>query len=237
MILDNFPKVLWINLEKSIDRRKYMEELLNGYGIQHTRIRAINGLDWRDPELKTFCFKNRMISSAENACTCSHFKALQYFVDNITDDKIIIFEDDVSFEFLKYIPYNWSEFEINLPKNYNVVQLAISTTKVVTPNLVKTNPENNYYCTCAYLITKSAAKQILSNYYLKSYSKFDLSRAVWATADTALYSLPNTYSIPIFTYCAKDSTIHSRHLNAHIDSKQQQLNMWTKINTEKLMTI
>ena len=222
MILDNFPHILWINLDESIDRRNYMENLLNSQKLKHTRIKAINGLKWTDPELKTFCIKNRMINSAENACTCSHFKALKYFIENIPDDKIIIFEDDVSFEFLELIPFNWSQLEKNLPENYDVIQLAISVTsssKKINCHLVKNTPGNKYYCTCAYLITKKAAQQILTNYYSNLVGRFDLSKHKWATADTALYSLPNTYSIPIFTYKGTESTIHNGHLHAHITSK------------------
>lgn len=45
MILDNFPKVLWINLNSSEERRSYMENLLKSYNIENTRISAINGVD------------------------------------------------------------------------------------------------------------------------------------------------------------------------------------------------
>ena len=227
MILDNFPKALWINMDKSVERRKYMQQLLDIYKINHTRISAINGVDRPMTELQLYCRSNRRLRPSENACTASHFKALKYFVENMTDDKIIIFEDDVSFEFLKYIPFNWSQLEKNFPPNYNVIQLAISTWGgTVTNNLVKYTKEKKYYCTAAYLITRKAAIEPIDKYFSKTFYKLDLSNTVNATADTALYSLPNTFSIPIFTYQAYDSTIHTSHLDAHISSKNQQLNIW-----------
>lgn len=227
MILDNFPKVLWINMDKSVERRRYMQQLLDSYKISHTRISAVNGVDRPMTELVMYCKPNRKLRISENACTASHFKALKYFVEQTKEDKIIIFEDDVSFEFLQYIPYNWSQLEKNFPQNYSVIQLAISTWgSGVTNNLVKFSADKKYYCTAAYLITRKAAIELINKYFHKTHYKLDLSTKENATADSALYSLPNTFSIPIFTYQAYDSTIHTSHLDAHITSKSQQLNLW-----------
>ena len=227
MILDNFPKVLWINMDKSVDRRKYMQQLLDSYKINHTRISSINGIDRPMTELQLYCRSNKKLLPSENACTASHFKALKYFIENTTEDKIIIFEDDVSFEFLQYIPFNWSQLEKKFPPNYSVIQLAISTWGGAVSNiLVKYTKEKKYYCTAAYLITRKAAIELVDKYFSKTYFKLDLSNTANATSDTAIYSVPNTFSIPIFTYRAYDSTIHASHLNAHIISKNQQLSNW-----------
>lgn len=226
MILDNFPNILWINLDKSTNRRDYMENLLKSHDLKNTRISAINGIDKSDYELFYFCKKNNSIQTVENACTASHFKALKYFVEETTDNRIIIFEDDVSFEFLEYIPYNWSEFEKSLPEIYDVIQLAIYSDYDIEHTLVKFSPERKYYCTTAYMITRQAAVKLIDMYFSKILNKLDLSNKPFATADTALYSLPNTYSIPIFTYQGYDSTIHSSHLDSHINSKRRQLTKW-----------
>ena len=141
MILDNFPKVLWINLDRSEKRRAHMEKLLAN--LDHTRISAI---DAKGPEFNNYCIAD--INSLENACTCSHLKALKYFVEETKENRIVIFEDDVSFEFLPFIPYNWSIFEKMLPDDYNVVQLALNT-----PNAIKTYLDvyqTHNYCAAAY---------------------------------------------------------------------------------------
>lgn len=227
MILDNFPKVLWINLDKSVARRKYMENLLKWYNLDNHRICAVDGTKHINPDLKRYCISNPKLSPAENACTCSHLLAMQYFVDNMDDDRVIIFEDDVSFDFLNIIPFSWSELEKNFPKNYDIIQLAISTNKINVDNiLVKTTPELKYYCSTAYLITKDAAKKILKQYYYRTYGKFNLSVQKYATADSILTSVGHTYSIPIFSYKSTDSTIHPNHLAIHKRSRDQQLILW-----------
>lgn len=202
-----------------------METLLNKYKLVHQRIAAVDGS--MVGELEKYCIPNNKLTRAENACTTSHLLAMKYFVENIPDDRIIIFEDDVSFEFLQYIPFNWSELDKNFPVNYEVIQLAITYEKGSVGNiLVKTVPEMTYYCSAAYLITKKAATNLLAKYYAKNLGKFVLSTQLYATADAMIASTGFTYSIPIFTYQTIESTIHPQHLLNHNRTKTQQLNLW-----------
>lgn len=234
MILDNFPRVLWINLDKSTRRKLYMEKLLNSHNIIHTRIKAIDGTNIYDQHLHTLCYINSRLTLAENACTCSHLIALKYFVENMEDDNIIIFEDDVSFEFLEYIPFNWSIFMKNLPEKFDIIQLAITYENGYINNLlIKSDPAMKYYCSAAYLITKEAAKKILSKYYSNKFKKIILHSQEYATADSMISSTGATYSIPIFTYQTLESIIHPRHLINHNRTKTQQLNIWKKTMENK----
>lgn len=173
--------------------------------------------------------KHPELSDAENACSCSHLIALRYFIEKTNEDKIVIFEDDVSFEFLEYIPYNWSEFMEHLPKNYKIIQLAvIGMGRDVYPKL---DIINYLYCsTTAYLITRKAAIEILNDYY-PNFEKITLSNKIMGTAraDEIIRLYGNTYSIPIFTYRGTDSTIHAEHLSIHLKSKNQQFDEWKKI--------
>lgn len=240
MLLDNFPKILWINLYRSQKRREYMESLLNKHNLINTRISAVDGkaiLDRLsskhiyDKEFNEICIQNIKWTSVENACTCSHIKALKYFVDNIPDDKVIIFEDDISFEFLKLIPFNWSELEANFPENFDVIQLAITYEKGSIGNLlIKTNPSMNYFCSAAYLVTKTGAKKLVEKYYNSDVNKIDLSTKEFVTADSMISSTGHTYSIPIFTYQTTESTIHPRHLYNHSRTKTQQYKLWKSID-------
>ena len=227
MILDGFPKVIWINLDRCAKRKAYMEQLLKKYAITNYRIRAVDGTNPRDPELVNICIKNNRLTAPENACACSHLKAMKFFVDNIEDSEIIIFEDDISFDFLQFIPYDWSEFIKNLPTGYDVIQLAITYENgSINNTLIKTDPSSKYYCSAAYLITKLGAQKILDRYYSDIFRKYDLSVQEYATADSMISSTGSTYSIPIFTYQTSDSTIHPRHIYTHNRSKLQQYQLW-----------
>ena len=225
MFLDSFPKVLWINLDRSEKRRKYMEELLNDHKIEHTRIPAIDGMN----DISKYCVPSIFISTYANACTSSHMKALQYFVDNVEDDRVIIFEDDVSFEFLPYISSNWSEFEKILPDDYNVVQLAVIAEHPITTDLTQ---YLGYSSAAAYLIRKKAASKILRNYVLDG--KVNLRWTLYPVSEHAVYRLPHVYSIPIFTYLNEDSTIHNDHLDLHKKSKNQQYQAWLRAGNKAI---
>lgn len=224
MKLNNFPKILWINLERSIERREYMEELLNKNNLMNVRIVGIDGMN--KEELEKICIKNDSITDSENACTCSHLIALKYFIENTDENEIIIFEDDVSFEFLNLIPYNWSELINNFPKKYDIIQLAVSSSLQISNKLIKISVKNKYFGTVAYLITRDKAINILDEYYN---DKINLKYKENPTSDNIIISDQNTYCIPIFSYKVSDSTIHTNDLIFQRRSKKQQYNAWLNL--------
>lgn len=222
MKLDEFPHILWINMDKSIERRQYMEIILDEYNLENTRITAIDG---STQQLEKICVSNPYYSPEENACTCSHLTALKYFVEMMDDDEIIIFEDDVDFLFLPYIPYNWLEFRKIIPDIYDLIQLSISSVCNIIPKLVKRHISTPYYSSTAYLITKKTAITLIDKYF-RDDGMIDLSIELNSTSDYILMNFPNIYSIPIFSYQTENSTIHQSHKNMHDFSKNQQWNEW-----------
>lgn len=208
-----------------------MIKLLNKYGIQHTRIRAIDGLN--RAEMEASCIMNPKISIFENACTCSHILALKYFVENMDDEIIVIFEDDVSFEFLDLIPFNWSELVKRFPNNYDIIQLAITHEGHVVTDLVKVDDTLKYFCSTAYLIKRSVARNIIGHYYSEDLQKIFLLGKQYATADAMILHSGNVFAIPIFTYQTNESTIHPHHWYIHKRAKQQQYEQWKKIAKNK----
>lgn len=232
MKLNNFPKVLWINLDKSKDRCEYMEYLLKVYKLNHQRIEGIDGTRSCHQDLENICQPNVKLTPAENACTCSHLKAMKYFLEETDEDQVVIFEDDVSFDFLQYIPYDWSDLMNQLPECYGVIHLAITseTNQNITRELVKTTSSTKYYCSTAYMIKRDAAEKIINEYYSKEENRFILKNKTNATADAIITNTNSTYSIPIFTYQIGNSLIHPHHWYIHYNSKMKQLAMWKNTN-------
>ena len=75
-LLQDLPHLLWINMEKSIDRRQYMTNLLEDYHItKHTRIPALDGLITDSyiphPHLR--------VSRPEYGCVSSHLMEVFIF--------------------------------------------------------------------------------------------------------------------------------------------------------------
>lgn len=226
MILDGFPRVLWINLQRSKDRYQIMSDLCKSYNLQNHRIEAVDGLGaWA--HLERYVVPNPTLTKKETACSISHLSAIMYFLHKMTDPYVVIFEDDVSFEFLQYIPYNWSTFMNSLPNDWQVVQLSVSELEPISDiNLIRTQEGDGRYCSAAYLINREGAKNILDQYFSPRVNKYVLYGKYHPTSDQIICHTVPTYSIPIFTYHNNSSTIHPEHLVYHIASKDHQQKVW-----------
>ena len=73
--LKGFPKVLWINLDRVPQRRAYMEEQLNYWGLSDNhRISGVDGDEYEE-YLKGSVPHN--MNKGEIACVMSHLNALR----------------------------------------------------------------------------------------------------------------------------------------------------------------
>ena len=218
MILDQFPLIYWINLKRSVTRRRSMANTLTSMQMVHRRFEAVDGR-----EVHLYGTPHPTLSDAESACTFSHLLLLRQFLTT-NRQEVIVFEDDVSFQFLQYIPYNWSQFRASLPP-FQAIQLAVTTNyQTSVPCRLTPFDPALYYCSAAYLITRSGAEQILTTY--DAAENLDLSKYERGEADKVLFSSIKTYTIPFITYTTTDSTIHRDHLHIQKLSKHQQLLAW-----------
>ena len=86
--LDNFPHVLWINLDRFPDRKTYMEEQFEYWNIKnHHRISGIDGAEYESYLKGTV---PPQMNDGEIACVMSHLNALKYFVEETEEDEIFI---------------------------------------------------------------------------------------------------------------------------------------------------
>lgn len=174
------PDILWINLEKSVDRRKYMETNLNNLNLKHTRINALD-----TSNLQSFCFDdtnniqiNNIKKDKQLACFFSHIKALEHFVNNkILGDYCLISEDDLSMETVKYWNKPFWDYINDAPKDFEVIQLVQTYTTI--NGLTKLNKYNilnmkkhtfdkgvPWGCVL-YLVKRTFAEKIISDFIKK----------------------------------------------------------------------
>lgn len=235
MKLENFPKCLWINLDRSNTRRKHMENLCAKYKIENHRIAAV---DAKNPESIRKVCNYRSPHFKYLAITLSRLKAIKYFLENMPDEKrVIIFEDDVSFEYLNMIPYDWTDFENNLPSDYGIIQLALickkPDKKPVHPWLHPRSINYNHSSLAAVMITREAAQKIHNIYYDTKTNKYNLVCTNTGALPYYIYNACKTYAIPIFTYLGTDSTVHN-HLKEHNKSKKYIKDVWQNFTKNKV---
>lgn len=128
--LKNFPSVNYTSLYESVDRRKFMQDQFDHYGITKTNVYLterfnkisnyvqVTGTGLGMPEVH-----NQM------GTIISHLNLLRNWYVSTDEEYAIFCEDDVSFESIKHWNFTWDEFVQHLPEYWNGVQL----TKVQMP--------------------------------------------------------------------------------------------------------
>ena len=147
----------YINLDKSVERKEYMEEMLKKKNIKCERFSAIDGNNY------SHLCQNLNISIGALGCKLSHLELLKKVKKN---GWTIIFEDDINLNFnskehiLKIIS--------SLPSSAELVLFGTSPRKIVlnvcTFNFKKYNDfvwqtDNNLSCAHAYAITYQGAQK------------------------------------------------------------------------------
>jgi GR25 family glycosyltransferase involved in LPS biosynthesis len=208
--MDKIP-IYWINLERSPSRKSIMENQFIQYNI--TNHQRIEGIDGKNLEFSAYKDKCENITVYELACTLSHLKAIETAYNN-GDEYALIFEDDCTFEYIKYQKYSIVELiekMNNDHKDWNILQLCtcgrIDHCERMrdNSNLIERRSRD---CATAYLINKSGMNQLLQCNNRLSQS------------DTYLYKYCKTYCItkPYFSYQFSNifkSSVHNQGANSN----------------------
>ena len=99
--LKNIGPIYYLNLDDQPERKEYMEEQFQYWGIEnYTRISAYDG---REDDLGDI-IKGRYpesMSSGEIGCITSHLKAIKYWMETSDSPYAIIMEDDCNLDLVK----------------------------------------------------------------------------------------------------------------------------------------
>ena len=121
--LAHFPPVLWINLDRFPERKKYMEEQFDYWEIKdHHRISGIDGAEYESYLKGTV---PPSMNDGELACVMSHLTALKYFVEETDHDEIFIMEDDVDLSLARHWNFTWKDVRRRVPVAFDCLQLTI----------------------------------------------------------------------------------------------------------------
>ena len=224
--LKNIGKIYYLNLDDQPERKEYMEQQFDYWGIEnYTRISAYDG---REDDLSDI-IKGRYpsdMSSGEIGCTTSHLKALKEFLK--TDEPYaIIMEDDVDLNTVKFWSFKWVDFMAHVPYDWDVVQLAIICTGALHARIHKRFV--NDFSTACYMITRHHAEKLIKFHCRGDKYKLDNGVKPRAVADDLIYNSGNTYSIPIFLYkIALGSSIHPDNIDNFHKASHEALTMFWK---------
>jgi hypothetical protein len=240
-------KHYWINIDKCVDRRQYMEQQFNSKMIENFRIEAETPNTIKEYQI----MRNEKSTAAtpeELSCIISHLKAIKKGYED-GDPYFCIVEDDMV---LKKINFDKILTHIKIAEEssdepIDILQLHTnghpSVIKMYNENFLKYNEiikkrDYDYPSAGYYLISRQGAKKLLEKYVI-SEKAYDLSHkeCEWSAADNIIYIAVNswilTYPITI-SNVNYGSTIHPEHLYNHEYCNNVNRDIWNKNNQLKM---
>jgi GR25 family glycosyltransferase involved in LPS biosynthesis/mannosyltransferase OCH1-like enzyme len=257
----NYP-VFYINMDKSTDRKIYIENMLNKFATTFYRVKGFNGYKITDKnkgEIEGIKFINYYpeLNKSEIGCTISHILAIKQAYDS-NNNIAIICEDDVQLDIYNLCPKLEKIIEI-APKDWEIIQLCISGStdgslgklyKDRNPSLseitfIKRNyPELNkfFWGSVINLINRKGMKKIvdtsvenntISIIPITQNPKYPLH----GVSDEYIFELAHTYSLFPSIFMTDntqlESTIHSEHTLSHLEHSLTILTVFDKFITNK----
>lgn len=171
---DGYP-IYYINLDRSKDRRKYMENIFTKYLIKDvTRIEAIDG----KRKMNCKVIRYNAYTNSQLACTLSHIKAIKTAYEN-NNEIAVIMEDDVGF---RPIDYTLDDIIKNAPKNWEYINLCpLNPLLSISPYYFVSDRSLSGLGTSTYIINRKGMKKILDTLIIED-------KVVIESCATYLYS-------------------------------------------------
>ena len=238
-------KHYWINMDKCVDRKEFMNNQFKQKNIDNLRISAetpetiINyNIIRNDESIMT-------TTPEEISCILSHLKAIaQGYNDG--DPYFCVLEDDLDFaniDFSKILNYI-EEAQNKNNEKVEILQLYTSGHLVVIQlyneyflkNEVIIKRAESYPGAVYYLLSREGARKILDKYVL-SKNNYDISYSSWTAADNIIYAAVNSFVLTypvVVTDIAYGSTLHPEHLPNHEYCNNIIRHIWNVNNQLKL---
>ncbi len=231
--LDGFGPIYIINMERSKDRKSYIEDHFKKYGILEYNF--VNGIDGSKEDLNELInnLNELNVSKNEISCGMSHLKAIRHWLETSDSEYGIIMEDDVSLETVDFWNFTWQDFFSAVNKKYDILQLAITNNFVINPRLHLR--EILDWCAAVYLIKRPFAEQLVNKYTKDGKYTFSPDR-MKSVPEGIVYTGSLCYSIPLFTYTTQfESSLNQSHVNTiHTSCRNQTLSYWNNNSMFKL---
>jgi GR25 family glycosyltransferase involved in LPS biosynthesis len=191
--LKNFPRINFVSIEESEDRRIALYENFEKNGIEIEKIipnifkryRKGNETILQSSDSKLlFTYGDQKVdlqfeidqidkySPSYMGVITSHLKAIKNWYDNTDDEYAIFCEDDIGFETIQHWNFTWQEFFDSLPSGWECIQLSVLRElrffyTFWTPDIhFRQRCWCDWSCLC-YLITRERAKKLLDSYYVE----------------------------------------------------------------------
>ena len=157
-------KIYYINMDKSVDRRKNMEKQFRKWNIPAVRIRGIDGYALKDKNKGTLYngmkFENysTRLNPGEIGCTLSHIIAIKEAYNNM-HSQVIFLEDDTGIDLLNNVEHRLSD--VLRPHEDKTINLSPAFTPL---DLDKKFTTDFGMSTVAFYMPETEMKKIIDTY-------------------------------------------------------------------------
>lgn len=216
--INGIDHIVWINLDRSLDRQINMKKILKKINVPNTRIKAIDGAT---EDMNIYNYLQRPMTNYEKACALSHIKTYSY-LKNIPGNYFLVLEDDISLDNLKYFNQDLKSIILEAP-DFDILQLQKTYNYKLDNLYTKWHPD--IYSTVSYIISKNGLQKLLKK---AEYSEYNNSFNLFNPLSIADYFLYNDLETWVYKYnylstADNSSIIHPDHLTIHKNSSLFQL--------------
>jgi GR25 family glycosyltransferase involved in LPS biosynthesis len=239
--ISGVDSILWINLDRSSDRRSEMEKIFEKLlSVPNFRIEAVDGQKNIPIGIKSI--RDALATPYEEACLLSHLQALER-ARELQGEIFLILEDDITLHFFPFLSEQdvISRIIARAPTNWEIIQIAWLWKSELSSEFTDWNALMRegiqISSTAAYIINRTGLNKIFNTYNRDEFSNFvfdtkkmqqssSLPDGKWFLSDYFIYQNCKTYIYKnkIFTTLNKDSTIHGEHLDWQISSQNVTYN-------------
>lgn len=192
--------VVYINLDRSADRRAYMESQLKDLGLSATRFTGISE-PFEDLLIGQL---DKSLTVGEQGCLLSHLNVAKQYGDDIT----LILEDDTDLSLMKQWDFTLDELVSKLPANWEVVQLFRYPSFLPTKLSKRINNTVEGGSSCgAYLVHPTFAKKLVERHFIGSKVVGDSFLGEYFVAEYVMYNSDQAYTTSILSVKQMTSTI------------------------------
>lgn len=238
----------YINLDRSPERNTNISESLKNLNTTYYRVSGIDMDNITRNDFNGGIIQNMQYAIKKNkvynpkgkeiAIILSHFKALQEIIKNDNDIAIIL-EDDMSFQYVTDWNKQIDEIILKAPSNWNIIKLHSSLVQRIEKNILlckdnifydKLNNTQLQSAGC-YIIKKSAAKLLVSRYYIDNIYNFPYENE-YCVCECIIFSIPDVYmyTLPLLCSVNNNVTCAGNYNLADIQSNKLIHSYWNNAN-------
>jgi len=195
--LKNLPKIHYISLEESIDRRTNLETWFKKYNITNYVPHLFKRFEECNYNL-IGPYVDFLAPHSKGPIT-SHFTLLKEWYETTDESYTLIVEDDLSLETVNYWNFTWEEFFSALPKDWNCIQLTLIR-EYLCDNYTFEKRKEKDWCAGAYLIKREYVKLLLDLYYSNDIFSLEIKNLEYPPIIEHLLftNKPGVYCFPLF---------------------------------------